>query len=247
MRQKGHARTFDISGSKDDKWSAESEEHYTWASEDFLEGIEADELTALGNIISMDCHVDSPESGIMGWIENLYLRSRGIDLGSFSEAILLSAFKEHSSNWIPMAKSYVSHIIVVMHRFIITALNTLCTDVQVRGEIWTSILDEVLKKYQAAMDQAMFLVSLEREKRLYTINQYFNENFQIARGNRTADMLKARSRNDSGLNFQASSSDNSLVSLDDVRDAIKNQSNLEHAKEEIHDILWSYYKAARKR
>jgi len=37
----------------------------------------------------------------------------------------------------------------------------LCTDVRVRDEIWSDILDEVLKRYKAAMDQAMFLVSIE--------------------------------------------------------------------------------------
>jgi hypothetical protein len=47
------------------------------------------------------------------------------------------------------------------------ALGTLRTDVQVREERWSFMLDEVLKRYQAAMDQAMFLVSVEREKAMY--------------------------------------------------------------------------------
>ena len=73
----------------------------------------------------------------MDWTEQLYLRSRGIDLGTFSGAILSSAFKEQSSKW----ASYVSHIIVVIHRFMVITLNRLCTDAQVREELWSSILE----------------------------------------------------------------------------------------------------------
>jgi hypothetical protein len=37
------------------------------------------------------------------------------------------------------------------------------------------------------------------------------------------------------------------VDLDSVKNATINKSNVEHVKEEIHDILRSYYKVARKR
>ena len=182
IERKGHVRTFEDSGISDDEGPAESEECSSWvkahANEepDFLGDIDLDEFDVLENVISKDCHVDDPMPGIMDWTEQLYLRSRGIELGTFSGAILSSAFKEQSSKWDSMTKSYVSHIIVVIHRFMVTTLNALCTDVQVREELWSSILDEVIKRYKAAMNQAMFLVSLEREKRPYTVNHYFNEN-----------------------------------------------------------------------
>lgn len=205
--------------------------------------------SALENIISKDCHVDDPEPGIMDWTERLYLRSRGMDLGTFSGAILSSAFKEQSGKWDSMTKSYISHVIVVIHPFMVITLNALCTDAQVREELWSFILDEVLKRYKVAMDQAIFLVSLEREKRPYTVNHYFNETLQIARGNRKADMLKTKSRRETelGFNRHAVTTENLIVDLDDVRETTKSKSNVEHVKEEIHDILWSYYRVARKR
>jgi hypothetical protein len=39
----------------------------------------------------------------------------------------------------------------------VIALNNLCTDVRVREEIWASIVDEVRKRYMAAMDQPRFV------------------------------------------------------------------------------------------
>lgn len=120
----------------------------------------------------MDLWFDSPESNIMTWIEELYLRSRSIDLGTFSGSILSSAFKEQSSKWSGMRKAYVSKVIVIIHRFLIIALETLCTDARIREEIWSSILDEVLNRYKMAMEQAMFLVSVERDKRSYTLRTF---------------------------------------------------------------------------
>ena len=54
-----------------------------------------------------------------------YLRSCGIDLGTFGPAIFSSAFKEQSIKWASMIQAYVSHVIVVIHRFLVIALNIL--------------------------------------------------------------------------------------------------------------------------
>ncbi|KAH8730768.1 interferon-induced GTP-binding protein Mx2 [Phaeosphaeriaceae sp. PMI808] len=255
FERKAHARHFEMSQSKSDDELGESEEcnlsidiHANERAV-FLEEIDLDEYSVLENIISKDCDIEDPKSGIMGWTKMLYLRSRGIDLGTFNGAILSSAFKEQSSKWASMTKAYVSNVIVVIHRFMVIALDTLCTDVQVREEIWSSMLDEVLKRYKAAMNQAAFLVSIEREKRPYTVNHYFNGNLQIARGNRKADMLKAKSREEikRGYNGSAHPTDNLIVDLEDVRQTTRSKSNVEQVQEDIHDILWSYYKVARKR
>ena len=64
-------------------------------------------------------------SNIMEWTEMLYLRCRGVYLGTFSGAILSSAFKEQSSKWASMTKAYVSRVIVVIHRFMVMALDKL--------------------------------------------------------------------------------------------------------------------------
>ena len=256
--QKAHLRYFETNESNDEQEDDESDKDVQDdLSQDangreraiLLEDINLDEYSVLDNIISKDNTIEDPRNGITKWTEKLYLQSRGVDLGTFGGTILSSAFKEQSDKWPSMTKMYVSHVIVVIHRFMVIALDTLCADSCVREEIWASILDEVLTRYKAALDQAMFLVSLERDKRPYTVNHYFNDNLQIVRGNRKAAMLKAKSRQEikRGFHNSAQVCDNLVVDLEDVRSTTKNKSNVDQVKEEIHDILWSYYKVARKR
>lgn len=54
-----------------------------------------------------------------------------------------------------------------------------------------------------------------------------------------AKMLKSKAMNNAKCTV--------FVELDSVKNATTNKSNLDHVKEEIHDILYSYYKVARKR
>ena len=259
FERKAHVRSFEIFRSttppNSDK-DTESEEYDSWADEHakrtgkFVEDIDLEQFTVLEDIVSKDCQTDDPKSGIMEWTDGLYLRSRGLDLGTFGGTILSSAFKEQSSKWAHMTKAYVSQVIVVIHRFMVTTLDILCTDMQVREEIWSSILGEVIIRYKAAIDQAMFLVSMEREKRPYTVNHYFNENLQDARGNRMAKILQGKARPElkrNNYNNSVYSSDNLIVDLDSVKNTTRNKSNAEHTKEEIHDILSAYYDVARKR
>jgi hypothetical protein len=156
-------------------------------------------------------------------------------------AILSSAFKEQSSKWNCMTKAYLSNVIVVIHRFMVTVLEILCSDKRVREEIWESFLDDVLKGYLRGMDQAVFLLDIERPKKPYTLNHYFNENLQKARGTRRKNLLKTKTKQEIYDTFQgARRTDNLVVDLDLVEQQTTNQSNLEQVKEEIHDILQSY-------
>jgi len=258
FERKAHVHSFEISrstplnGDKDtenEEYNSRADKHAEQTGK-FVEDIDLEEFTALEDIVSKDCQTDGPKSGIMEWTEGLYLQSRGLDLGTFGGTILSSAFKEQSSKWAHITKAYMSHVIVVIHRFMVTTLDILCTDMQVREEIWSSILGEVLMRYKAAMDQAMFLVFIEREKRPYTVNHYFNENLQATRGNRMAKILQGKARAElkrNNYNNTYYSSDNLIVDLDSVKNTTRNKSNAEYVKEEIHDILSSYYKVSRKR
>lgn len=98
------------------------------------------------DLISEDLDVDFPEQGIMNWIQDLYQRSRGIELGTFGGSILSSAFKEQSSKWNSLVLKYISDIIVAIHRFLKTVLQNLCTDERLRDDIWSAIADEILNR-----------------------------------------------------------------------------------------------------
>jgi len=217
----------------------------------FVKDIDLDVYPVLENIIIKDRDFANPQDGIMQWIEDLYLRSRGLELGTFGGAILSSAFKEQSSKWNCMTKAYLSDVIVVIHRFMVTVLEIVCSDKRVREEIWESVLDDVLKGYLRGMDQAVFLLDIERTKKPYTVNHYFNENLQKARGTRRRNLLKAKAKQElmssDPYHEMVQRTDNLVVDLDLVEQQTTNQSNLEQITEEIHDILQSYYKVARKR
>ncbi|KAF2427246.1 interferon-induced GTP-binding protein Mx2 [Tothia fuscella] len=212
--------------------------------ESLLADIVFAEFPILDSILSDDYHLEDPIGGIMDWTEQLFLESRSVDLGTFSGAILSSAFKDK--------------VVYVVHRFVVITLSTLCRDEHIREEIWSDLQDEILQRHKMALDQAMFLVNIEREKRPYTLNHYFNENLQQARNRRSVSQLRSKGRVEESRypnkNAFVSSPTNAhmsstkvLIDLDTIAHATVDKSNLEHVKEEIHDILQSYYKVARKR
>jgi hypothetical protein len=203
----------------------------------------------LCGIVCYDSIVEDPRDGIMDWIRDLYIRSRGADLASFGGHALSSAFKEQSGNWNSITKAYVSKVIVTIHQFIIDVLGTLCTDPRVHGELLAAVSDEVLQRYKAAMENTLFLVSVERDSKPYTLNQSFSMNLQIARGNRMADDLQSKGR----TVFWVDSDDYKtadgefIIGAKAIKTATRTKSNVDLAQEQIHDSLSAYYKVARER
>lgn len=198
----------------------------------------------LRGIIATNWETSNPKDGIMRWIKDLYYKSRGVELGTFGARMLSSAFREQSQNWRIIAQQYVSRVVLFIHRFVTRALEVVCPDRRARSQIFSVISDELLSRYKAGMEQAMFLVSVEREKRPYTLNHYFNENLQICRGTRVSNALRAKAREETAKSY---SSGKLVVDFNEIKSAATDESNAEHMQKDIHDILKSYYKVARKR
>ncbi|KAK3334330.1 P-loop containing nucleoside triphosphate hydrolase protein [Neurospora tetraspora] len=177
------------------------------------------------------------------WIRNMYLESRGIELGTFSPIVLASAFRDQTTKWSLMTEHYISDIIITIHMFILSILKTICADGKLYEAIKSIIMDDLLARYANGMDYAKFLVQVEREKKPYTVNHYFSSNLQKARGDRVSEALKGKRFYDNRCHNPGAY----LVKFDHVKSAITNKSNQEHAQEDIHDILKSYYKVSRKR
>lgn len=187
---------------------------------------------------------EDPKGDIKAWIEVLYSNSRGLDLGTFGNNIFCNAFKEHAGKWEAMTREHVSNVIMVVHRFLSTALGKICGSKQLYNKIWSSILDELLKRYEMAMSQALFLLSVERNRRPYTLNNYFNQTLQKLRSARVAQALEDNAMVDSDTWTTGSAK---IVDLNAVKKTVSDQANVEHITGEIHDILWSYYQVARER
>ncbi|GAT24032.1 interferon-induced GTP-binding protein Mx2 [Aspergillus luchuensis] len=198
----------------------------------------------LEQIVSRVEGTQDPEGDIKAWIEKLYAESRGLDLGTFGNNILCNAFKEQTGKWEAMTRGHVSNVIMVVHRFLSKALGKICGSKQLYHKIWSSILDDLLQSYKNAMSQAMFLLSVERNRRPYTLNNYFNHTLQKLRSARVAQALEDNARN---INDTWSNAQMKVVDLDAVKKSASDQGNVEHITGEIHDILWSYYQVARER
>ncbi|CVL07115.1 related to RBTMx2 protein [Fusarium mangiferae] len=194
----------------------------------------------LEGIIIEDCISNRPSTGIIHWITQMHRRSRGVELGTFGPRVLSSAFQEQSIYWQKMATVYLSKVILSVHKFILEALGTVCHETRILDGLLSGLMGDLLARYKDGMNRAIHLVHIERHKKPYTLNHYFNENLQKARNDRINKALIKKAWNDVNTGQQ-------VIKLDDISSVVNNHNNTEHTAEEIHDILEAYYKVARKR
>ena len=202
-----------------------------------VDDITSAERAELSDIVVLPEDAPVPCGDVTEWIGDIYLRSRGLDLGTFNANLVSVAFAEQSRKWGPMTKFYMSRVIITVHRFIDAALRSVCPEEQARCQVWSAILEDLLERYKMAMDQASLLVEVEQSKQPYTLNRQFNEARSKARGHRITELLRPKARKDTkqygGLQH--------MVNLDDIARAAEGQSNVQQLRDEIHDILRAYY------
>ncbi|KAH6648210.1 P-loop containing nucleoside triphosphate hydrolase protein [Truncatella angustata] len=196
-----------------------------------------EELVELDDIIVLPSALPFPAEDITGWINGVYLRSRGLDLGTFNTNLVSVAFAEQSRKWGEITKTYMSRIIVTVHRFIKAALCTICSEEKARDQLWSAILESLLERYKMAMAQASLLIEVEQRKHPYTLNRQFNEDLSRARGYRITELLRPKARKDTKQFGELQY----MVNLDDIAKAAEGKRNVEQLQEEIHDNLRAYY------
>ncbi|KAJ0272106.1 hypothetical protein COL940_010625 [Colletotrichum noveboracense] len=196
----------------------------------------------LEGIIVTDWHIEPPKQGIMKWIETVHHRSRGLDLGSVTPRILSSVFREQSAKWELISRQYLSKVILLLHRFILSALQVVCADSQVVQNILSMTIGDICAKYEASMAQVELLAGVERQQRPYTLNVSFNENQQKSQGVRIKNTLLPKARRENGKSLSPR-----IINLSDVPEAFTNKSNAAYARETVHDSLEAYYKVAYRR
>ncbi|KAK4178956.1 P-loop containing nucleoside triphosphate hydrolase protein [Triangularia setosa] len=204
-----------------------------------LEKIDTAAFPELIRLVVDDWSTEPPMHGIMAWIETIHHDFRGITLGTVSPAMLSSAFRGQSVKWGAITKQYVSLAILAVHRFIIKALQKVCHCQVVLQRLFAALVAQLLASYESALEQAMLLVEVETQRKPYTLNHYFNSNMQKVRGLRMRDQM--------GSGVPGSPSLGLVIPVKDIAGKIKNKSNAEYMREEIHDTLRAYYKVAGKR
>ncbi|KAJ3499735.1 hypothetical protein NLG97_g119 [Lecanicillium saksenae] len=195
------------------------------------------ELAELGDIITTPHESNAPWDNFSDWINDVYLKSRGLDLGTFNANLISMAFAEQSRKWGDITEMYMSRVIVTIHRFIVAALRSVCPEEYARSKLWSAILDTLVERYKAAMAQTELLIKVERSKKPYTLNRQFSVALSQAGGHRLTELLRPRARKDTTQYGEVQY----MVNLSDIAGAAEGKSNVEQLQEAIHDILHAYY------
>ncbi|KAH7146228.1 interferon-induced GTP-binding protein mx2 [Dactylonectria macrodidyma] len=206
------------------------------------ENVETHEFPDLENIIVKDRAIPKPKLGILLWIFEMNQRSRDIELGISVPRLLSQAFHEQSVGWAAMTKQYLSDVILAVHKFILKALEGVCTDSGVRRKLISSIMSGLLDGYTKGMSHAIYLVDIERNKKPYTLSPHFNDILQKPHGIRMTGLI------DKVQKYRITGGSKQLYfKVEDVRSTISKRSNSDKAVEDMYDILQAYYNVARER
>lgn len=192
---------------------------------------------------------------IKHWIEKKVRETRSYSLEVIGLDIISLLWKEQSEKWFGISSAFINDIIVLVHRFIHGLLGEVCPDERTRNAILLLIKDDLLAKYRTAIETVAFLFKVEQSGTLLTENHYFSETLHKVRDQRIRDTtiyeLKKLSVRGNVLNKNDKhmKEENLIRESDLSKLSFKhtNKSNLEHAVDDIHDILYCYYKTARKR
>ncbi|KAF5676955.1 RBTMx2-like protein [Fusarium denticulatum] len=201
------------------------------------------ELTELGDIITFPGDITSPDDNMAAWIKDVYLRSRGLDLGTFNGHLISAAFVEQSRKWKAVTETYMNRVILTVHRFIKAILSKIYRDQEIYQKLWREILTSLLPGYRRALEQVELLIHVDQQKQPYTLNKRFNESLAETKGRHLMGFLYATARKDTKQYGEVQY----MVNLRDVPGVTKAQSNAEYLQQEVHDILRAYYSLARDR
>ncbi|KAI5868571.1 P-loop containing nucleoside triphosphate hydrolase protein [Durotheca rogersii] len=258
MRTTGHTRAFAKStGSETGQSQAETPSAGVPLFQDIFQETHYPELEELFNAYALDVAEPNTdgEVDIMKYIDQVYRRSRGQELGTFGATVIPTMFKEQSKKWKSLTMKHMIAVVIRVHHFISGAVKTVCPDDgRVYHELWNEyLLDELLKSYRRAMDHAKFLLEIEQEEAPITLNHYFNDTLQKDQSSRFVEVVKALCVTKQtpildGYNQPTGATKPELV-FDEalMKNVSLNMANSEYVREFIHDVLKSYYKVSRKR
>lgn len=211
------------------------------STEPSISEAESPEYPELQGIMAQTEAVPEPaKDSIMEWVTYRYNRSKGFEIGTTNPSLMPSLFAEQSRAWGYYAQNHVMKVIRKIHHFNHKVLQYCCNDDALCERLWDKLLQPLLPSYEKALQQTSFLVEIERHGNLMTMNHYFAENVRKAQEARLKLKLEALNSWQTG-----DESREPLLRLKDILGVV--MSNDDHTIQDLHDILKSYYKVARKR
>ena len=192
--------------------------------------------------------LDTPQSpkrlysqeNIIPWIKREFQSYRSLGIGGLNPALYQALFKEQTTPWVALAKTYVDQTILNIHCFLHRLLKHVCRDPTARETIWARMIPGLVDKYAQAHQHLQFLLQVERDGNLGTLNHYLADTIKKSKEARVLYRLKGP-----GPWKTKDTEAQPLLRLSDVKKLY--QSNEDHEVEVIHDTLKSYCKVARKR
>lgn len=138
-----------------------------------------EDLEELLDILHPQESLSFPRSdGMSDWLREVFRENRGFELGTFNPSILATTMKRQSSKWMGISMGYISDAIVIIHRFIAAAVASVCGDYDVQKALLDTLSEDLIKRYNNAIDSIEFLLNVENGCTPMTLNHYFNENLQ---------------------------------------------------------------------
>ncbi|KAK8900814.1 hypothetical protein QC760_010578 [Botrytis cinerea] len=181
-----------------------------------------------------------PKRGIMEWITEKYEKSRGFEIGTLNPSLLPALFLEQSQNWEYFASEHVENVIQQIHRFNRKALRYCCKDDTLSKRLWAMLSQILLPRYKRALDHVKFLIEIEQQGNLLTMNHYFADNLRKAR----EDLIKKQLINLQSWTTNDPKKQPSLRLKDTISTFMNNEGQ---TTQDLYDILKAYYKVSRKR
>jgi len=136
-------------------------------------------------------------------------------------------------------------VILAVHRFICTLLAEVVKDERMRMELWEGImLERLMNAYRRACEHTTFLLDIELTGRPITHNDFFIQALHTAQAERLREGILAKGNI---VRDDPDKQEEIKLALDALETIVWDKTNVEQAKEAIHDILSSYYKVALKR
>ena len=194
------------------------------------------------------------DESILTWLTEVYTTSRGFEIGTFDPSLLAIILKKQSINWNGLALGYISDVVFLTHSFIMDLLQLICSDRRVQIGLRSMLMDGLISIYKQAFEHVQFILKVERTGTPRTLNHYFNDNLETRYVGYAVRayyiyMLcrrQQRMRDNAAQKSLDGCKHGTVVRLHDI---IQNHpmSNVQHIVQDLHDILESYYKVARKR
>lgn len=190
-------------------------------------------------LLNLEKPMDIPRDNIDTWIRREYDRSKGFEIGTINPSLLPALYHEQMKYWRYYTMEHIDRVIEATHSFVFSLLRHVCPDAAIRDRLWARLLGPLLLSYDKAIAHAKLLLEIEELGNMRTLNHYFAVTLKKLRLSRLQKRLE-----DSPSWHTQDDKKETLLRLNDVLNV--HISNEDQAVEDLHDILQSYYKLARK-